>query len=46
MIERLNPPKQGRVEFADGVCPGLILRVTDRGVKSFSVIYKVPARVA
>jgi hypothetical protein len=35
MIERLNAPKEGRLEFGDTVCPGLLLRVTDRGVKSF-----------
>ncbi|HEX3430485.1 MAG TPA: integrase arm-type DNA-binding domain-containing protein [Rhizomicrobium sp.] len=42
MVQRLNPPKAGRAEYADAVCPGLVLRVTDRGVKTFSVIYKVP----
>lgn len=41
MIERLRPPKQGRLEFGDNVVPGLVLRVTPRGTKSFSVIYKV-----
>jgi len=30
------------MEIEDEVCPGLLLRVTPRGVKSFSVIYKVP----
>jgi len=42
MVERINPPKSGRLELVDASAPGLILRVTDRGVKSFSVIYKVP----
>ena len=46
-IERLNydparAPPSGRMEIEDEVCPGLLLRVTPRGVKSFSVIYKVP----
>lgn len=46
-IERLNydpavAPLSGRMEIEDEVCPGLLLRVTPRGVKSFSVIYKVP----
>ena len=46
-IERLNydpavAPPSGRMEIEDAVCPGLLLRVTPRGVKSFSVIYKVP----
>lgn len=42
MIERIGPPDAGRLELADAVTPGLVLRVTERGVKSFSVIYKVP----
>ena len=41
MVERLRPPATGRIEFGDEVCPGLLLRVTERGVRSFSVIYKV-----
>jgi hypothetical protein len=46
-IERLNfdpavAPPSGRMEIEDEICPGLVLRVTQRGVKSFSVIYKVP----
>ena len=42
MLERLKPPAAGRVWFSDEVCPGLVLRVSARGTKSFSVIYKVP----
>jgi integrase len=41
MVERLRPPPTGRIELGDEICPGLLLRVTDRGVRSFSVIYKV-----
>ncbi|MCT8988859.1 site-specific integrase [Chelativorans sp. SCAU2101] len=46
-IERLKydpklAPPSGRMEIEDEACPGLLLRVTPRGVKSFSVIYKVP----
>jgi hypothetical protein len=46
-VERLNydpkvAPPNGRLEIADELCPGLILRVTPKGAKSFSVIYKVP----
>ena len=41
MVERLRPPATGRIELGDEVCPGLLLRVTERGVRSFSVIYKV-----
>ncbi len=42
MIERTRPPKVGRIELGDEVVPGLVLRVTQRGARSFSVIYKVP----
>jgi len=42
MLERLRPPTRGRIELGDEVVPGLVLRVTTSGVKSFSVIYKVP----
>lgn len=42
MLERLRPPTSGRVELGDEIVPGLVLRVTTSGVKSFSVIYKVP----
>jgi integrase len=46
-IERLNydrrkAPPSGKMEIRDDVVRGLLLRVTPRGVKSFSVIYKVP----
>jgi hypothetical protein len=50
-VERLNydpkvAPPNGRLEIADELCPGLILRVTPKGAKSFSVIYKVPGEGA
>ena len=46
-VERLRyssgaAPRSGRVEIEDEACPGLLLRVTPRGAKSFSVIYRVP----
>lgn len=41
-LEALNPPKEGRLEIGDKLCPGLLLRVSKSGVKSFSVIYRVP----
>ena len=45
-VERLkydpkSAPKNGRIELADELCPGLILRLTPNGAKSFSVIYKI-----
>lgn len=42
MLERMRPPTKGRLELGDEVVPGLVVRVTPRGAKSFSVIYKVP----
>jgi hypothetical protein len=40
-IERLNPPNSGRVEVQDIVVPGLFLRVTEKGAKSWSLLYRV-----
>jgi len=45
-VERLKydpkiAPENGRLEMTDELCPGLILRVTPKGAKSFSVIYKI-----
>jgi len=43
MITRIsNPSDAKRKEISDAVVPGLILRITPKGTKSFSVIYKVP----
>lgn len=41
MLEKLRPPASGRLELADDLCPGLVLRVTDRGIKTFATIYRV-----
>ena len=40
-LERLRAPENGRVEYGDSVVPGLMLRVSDSGMKSWSVLYKV-----
>ena len=40
-LERLRAPDSGRVEYGDTVVPGLMLRVSETGVKSWSVLYKV-----
>ena len=40
-LEKLRAPDNGRVEYGDSVVPGLMLRVSDSGVKSWSVLYKV-----
>lgn len=37
-IERMRPPAKGRVELWDAVLPGLGLRVTENGAKSFMVM--------
>lgn len=41
-VAKMNPPRSGRIELADAIQRGLLLRVSDTGVKSWSVIYKVP----
>lgn len=41
-VERLAPPRRGRLELGDAIVRGLCLRVTPGGAKSWSVIYKVP----
>ena len=41
MIERLRPPPRGRPELKDALTPALVLRVTDRGTKTFSAVYQV-----
>ncbi len=43
-VERLKPPASGRVDYADAVLPGLHLRVTEKGRKSWSVVYRVNGR--
>jgi integrase len=35
-------PKDERVDYADGIVPGLVLRVTDRGHKSFALRARYP----
>ena len=42
MVDRISPPKEGRLEISDAICPGLCLRITPAGSKTFSVSYKVP----
>lgn len=38
-------PSQGRAEFADGLCPGLHLRVTAHGTRTFSVLFRTDGRL-
>lgn len=42
MLQKLRVPAEGRLEVADLLAPGLVLRVTERGVRTFAVIYRVP----
>jgi hypothetical protein len=44
-VERAGPPARGRAEYFDASFPGLALRVTDRGVKSWSVLYRLHGRL-
>ncbi len=39
-VENVKPPATGRLEFWDAALPGFILRVTQKGVKSFSFRYR------
>lgn len=44
-IERLLPPPPGsRVELSDSKVPGLVVRISDTGVKTFSVRYRHETR--
>ena len=37
-VEAIEPPAEGRIEFKDTRTPGLYLRVTANGVKTFSYV--------
>jgi Arm domain-containing DNA-binding protein len=41
VIERLTPPESGRAEYYDALIPGLHLRVTSNGVKSFALMTRL-----
>lgn len=41
-LRKMNAPRSGRREIGDKVQRGLVLRIGETGVKSWSVIYKVP----
>lgn len=44
-LRSLQPPPAGRLDFADVLCPGLHVRVTSKGTKSFSVMVRVNSRL-
>jgi hypothetical protein len=39
-IQGIKSPKMGRLEFSDALVPGLSLRVTQSGKKSWSLMYR------
>lgn len=41
-IQGIKQPKAGRLEFTDALVPGLNLRVTQSGKKSWSLVYRSP----
>lgn len=44
-VERAKPPARGRAEYFDASFPGLALRITDKGAKSWSVFYRLNGRL-
>lgn len=42
-VENVKPPATGRAEYWDAALPGFVLRVTVKGVKSFSFRYRAAA---
>ena len=40
-IPKLEPPKVGRIEIADALFPGLTLRITETGKKTWTLLYRV-----
>jgi integrase len=44
-VERANPPAHGRVEYFDAAFPGLALRITENGGKSWCTFYRFKGRL-
>lgn len=40
-LDRMRPPTEGREVFSDTLVPGLQFRITDKGVKSFSIVTRL-----
>lgn len=38
-------PARGRAEYVDGLCPGLHLRVTEQGTRTFSAMFRVNGKL-
>ena len=43
-IKSAKAPSTGRTELKDAQVPGLMVRITQRGVKTFCLVYKVPGQ--
>jgi integrase len=44
-VERAKPPARGRVEYFDAAFPGLALRITENGGKSWCAFYRFGGRL-
>jgi integrase len=44
-VERAKPPPRGRIEYFDAAFPGLALRITDNGGKSWCAFYRFKGRL-
>jgi integrase len=44
-VEKIKPPTSGRNEYFDALVPGLCLRVTDKGSKSWTVMYRLHGKL-
>jgi integrase len=44
-VERVKPPARGRIEYFDAAFPGLALRVTENGGKSWCAFYRFSGRL-
>src|SRR3954452_25184077 len=44
-VERVKPPTRGRLEYFDASFPGLALRITSNGGKSWSMFYRFGGRL-
>lgn len=44
-VKKIKPPASGRDEYFDALVPGLCLRVTDKGSKSWAIMYRLHGRL-
>jgi integrase len=45
LVERAKPPARGRIEYFDAAFPGLALRITEKGGKSWCAFYRFNGRL-